>query len=99
MQTAKKTDFDFMYDETVWGAGRTLCSPDVVEKIRDADPMYGASAYLNGTADPHSLKWLQKPPKSFQAGLFPVVHDHPTRQHFARRQTGYVRFLPRYNRS
>jgi len=53
-----KINFDSMYEETEWGAGKTLYSPDVVEKIREADPLYEPSAYLNGTADPSSLKWL-----------------------------------------
>jgi hypothetical protein len=31
---------------------------DIVEKIREGDPMYEPCAYLNGTANPNSLKWL-----------------------------------------
>ena len=53
-----KVTFDSMYEESEWGAGKTLYSVDVVEKIREADPSYEPSAYLNGTADPRSLKWL-----------------------------------------
>jgi hypothetical protein len=33
-------------------------APDIVEKIREADHLYEPSAYLNGTANPNSLKWL-----------------------------------------
>ena len=62
-------DFDFFangerieinntYKETEWGGERFLMAPDIVEKIREADPMYEPAAYLNGTANPNSLKWL-----------------------------------------
>jgi hypothetical protein len=54
----KLFSFSSMYEEAEWGKGRTLYSEDVVEKIKDADPLYEPSAYLNGTADPSSLKWL-----------------------------------------
>lgn len=53
-----KITFDSMYEETEWGTGRVLYAFDVVKKIREADPLYEPSAYLNGTADPRSLKWL-----------------------------------------
>jgi hypothetical protein len=33
-------------------------APEIVDKIRQADPMYEPAAYLNGTANPNSLKWL-----------------------------------------
>ena len=33
-------------------------TPDIVAKIREFDPMYTPCAYLNGTANPDSLKWL-----------------------------------------
>ncbi|MFQ6038276.1 MAG: radical SAM protein [Candidatus Aminicenantales bacterium] len=50
--------FDSMYEEPEWGKGKTLYSEDVAARIKQADPLYEASAYLNGTADPRSLKWL-----------------------------------------
>jgi hypothetical protein len=62
-------DFDFYangekiealdtYKESEWGGEHTLMAPDIVEKIREADPMYEPAAYLNGTANPDSFKWL-----------------------------------------
>jgi uncharacterized Fe-S cluster-containing radical SAM superfamily protein len=62
-------DFDFYangekiealdtYKESEWGGEHTLMAPDVVEKIREADPLYEPAAYLNGTANPDSFKWL-----------------------------------------
>jgi len=54
----KKIEFGDTYKETEWGGHRTLLSPEVAGKIKEADPLYEPSAYLNGTADPSSLKWL-----------------------------------------
>lgn len=53
-----KIEFDGTYKETEWGGLKTLMAPDIVEKIREGDPMYEPCAYLNGTANPNSLKWL-----------------------------------------
>jgi len=54
----KKIEFGDTYKETEWGGKRVLLSPEIVDKIKEADPLYEPSAYLNGTADPSSLKWL-----------------------------------------
>ncbi len=54
----KKTDIQDTYKETGWGGARPLKAGDVVEKIREADPRYEPCAYLNGTANPNSFKWL-----------------------------------------
>ena len=54
----QQIDFDGTYKETGWGGDKILMAPDVVEKIRQGDPMYEPCAYLNGTANPDSLKWL-----------------------------------------
>jgi len=62
-------DFDFYaqgrlieingtYKETEWGGAKALKAPDAAAKIREADPMYRPCAFLNGTANPTSLKWL-----------------------------------------
>lgn len=62
-------DFDFFvegekiaiedtYKDTEWGGSHTLMAADAVAKILQADPQYEPCAYLNGTADPSSLKWL-----------------------------------------
>jgi hypothetical protein len=54
----KKIEFGPTYKETAWGGSKIVFSPDVAEKIKEADSLYIPSAYLNGTADPSSLKWL-----------------------------------------
>jgi hypothetical protein len=54
----RKIEFDGTYKETQWGGDKVLMAPDIVEKIREADPMYEPCAYLNGTANPDSFKWL-----------------------------------------
>ena len=54
----KKIEFDSTYKETDWGGDKILMAPDIVEKIREGDPMYEPCAYLNGTANPDSFKWL-----------------------------------------
>ncbi len=46
------------YEETEWGGERALMAGDIVEKIRESDPLYDPAAYLNGTANPDSFKWL-----------------------------------------
>jgi hypothetical protein len=46
------------YKNTEWGGSYTLMAADAVAKIREADPQYEPCAYLNGTANPSSLKWL-----------------------------------------
>ena len=46
------------YKETEWGGKKLLFAHDVAAKIKEGDTMYEPSAYLNGTADPSSLKWL-----------------------------------------
>ncbi|MGD1968826.1 MAG: radical SAM protein [Desulfobacterales bacterium] len=62
-------DFDFFadgekialsetYKDSEWGGSHTLMAADAVAKIRQADPQYEPCAYLNGTANPSSLKWL-----------------------------------------
>jgi MoaA/NifB/PqqE/SkfB family radical SAM enzyme len=55
---AKKIDIAVTYKESQWGGAKTLMAGDVVEKIREADPLYEPAAYLNGTANPDSFKWL-----------------------------------------
>jgi len=53
----KKIEID-TYKETEWGGERPLMAPDIVAKIQETDPMYEPAAYLNGTANPDSFKWL-----------------------------------------
>jgi MoaA/NifB/PqqE/SkfB family radical SAM enzyme len=54
----EKIEIQDTYKETEWGGARPLKAGDVVEKIREADPQYEPCAYLNGTANPNSFKWL-----------------------------------------
>jgi uncharacterized Fe-S cluster-containing radical SAM superfamily protein len=54
----KKIEINGTYKVTEWGGESYLMAPDIVDKIREADPMYEPAAYLNGTANPNSLKWL-----------------------------------------
>ena len=54
----EKLDIGAPYKETEWGGARALMAEDVVAKITEADPIYEPAAYLNGTANPDSLKWL-----------------------------------------
>jgi pyruvate-formate lyase-activating enzyme len=54
----EKIEMDGTYKETAWGGVEPLKAADVVEKIRQADPQYEPAAYLNGTANPNSFKWL-----------------------------------------
>ena len=54
----KKMDIGETYKETKWGGSKTLMAADIVDKIREADPLYEPAAYLNGTANPNSFKWL-----------------------------------------
>lgn len=54
----EKVDIDGVYQDTKWSDKKHLMTPDIVERIREADPMYQPAAYLNGTANPDSLKWL-----------------------------------------
>jgi uncharacterized Fe-S cluster-containing radical SAM superfamily protein len=54
----EKIEMNNTYKETEWGGASYVMAPDIVDKIREADPMYEPAAYLNGTANPNSLKWL-----------------------------------------
>ncbi len=55
----EKIDLYETYEKSdSWAGTRTLQAADVVAKIREADPTYEPSAYLNGTGDANSLKWL-----------------------------------------
>lgn len=51
-------DFARTYKQTQWGGGQSVFAAQIVAKIREAEPLYRPSAYLNGTAKPDSLKWL-----------------------------------------
>ena len=54
----QKIDFGDTYKETEWAGHKVLMAEDIVERIREVEPLYEPCAYLNGTADPSSFKWL-----------------------------------------
>lgn len=54
----RQLNFGGTYKETNWGGERAVFAADLAEKIREADPAYRPAAYLNGTVNPGSLKWL-----------------------------------------
>jgi len=54
----RKLNFGGTYKETEWGGGESVFAADAVAKIRQADPAYQPAAYLNGTINPDSFKWL-----------------------------------------
>ncbi|MGI5860876.1 MAG: radical SAM protein [Myxococcales bacterium] len=54
----ERIDVGQTYEETQWGGDRVLKAQDVVDKIREVEPTFEPSAYLNGTVDPESTKWL-----------------------------------------
>ncbi len=54
----KPVTFGATYKETSWGGNKSVMASDIVDKMRESDPLYEPSAYLNGTANPDSLKWL-----------------------------------------
>ncbi len=46
------------YEDRDWGGANRLAAGDIVRAIREAEPGYEPCAYLNGTEDPASVKWL-----------------------------------------
>ncbi len=51
-------ELDDTYSATSWGGEKPLKATDVVNKLREVDHFYEPSAYLNGTINPNSTKWL-----------------------------------------
>lgn len=54
----EKIALDADYDNSPWGGDNLLQSKHVVAKIREVDPDFEPSAYLGGTVDPETTKWL-----------------------------------------
>ena len=54
----RKIDLDAVYKETAWGGSESVHAPEIVDRIRESDPLYAPSAYPNGTTNLESLKWL-----------------------------------------
>jgi MoaA/NifB/PqqE/SkfB family radical SAM enzyme len=53
----KKIELNAMYKKSSWSGDKALKTPDVIRMIRETDPLFEPSAYLNGTVDPTSMKW------------------------------------------
>lgn len=54
----RKIDVQSTYEDTGWGGDRVIKAQDVASAIHSVDPMYRPAAYLNGTVEPKSMKWL-----------------------------------------
>lgn len=54
----REIDMGVSYNDTDFCGGRPLKAQDVVDQIRTVVPGFEPSAYLNGTVDPDSMKWL-----------------------------------------
>ena len=54
----EKVNLESDYDNSAWGGDNLVQSKHVVAKIREVDPDFEPSAYLGGTVDPQSTKWL-----------------------------------------
>lgn len=54
----REIDMGASYDDTDFCGGAPLKAQDVVDRIRTVVPDFEPSAYLNGTVDPDSVKWL-----------------------------------------
>ena len=50
-------DLSGPYKPTVWGGLRNVSTDELIGRIREADPLYEPSAYLNGTVNPAQIKW------------------------------------------
>ncbi len=53
-----KVSLDDNYDDSAWGGSNLLQAKHIVAKIREVDPDFEPSAYLSGTVNPDSTKWL-----------------------------------------
>ncbi len=53
-----KVSIESNYDDSAWGGNSLLHAKDIVAKIREVDPAFAPSAYLSGTVDPDTTKWL-----------------------------------------
>lgn len=53
----ESADLSTIYSTTSWGKGRNITASDLIEKIREVEPLYEPCAYLNGTVDPTQMKW------------------------------------------
>jgi hypothetical protein len=53
----KKVSLYGTYIKTSWGGIKNLKAQDVVAKIRETDPDYKPSGYLNGTVEAEAMKW------------------------------------------
>ncbi len=54
----KKISMTEAYENSKWGGDKLLYAKDIVAKLKEVDPNFEPSAYLSGTVDPNSTKWL-----------------------------------------
>jgi hypothetical protein len=53
-----KVSLESEYEDSSWGGDNLVLARHVVAKIKKVDPDFKPSAYLGGTVDPDSTKWL-----------------------------------------
>jgi hypothetical protein len=53
-----KVSLESEYEDSSWGGDNLVQARHVVAKIQEIDPDFKPSAYLGGTVDPQSTKWL-----------------------------------------
>jgi hypothetical protein len=71
---------------------KPLEAQDVIAKIREADPLYQPAAYLGGTRDPQSFKWLIAGRVGDKRG----IHGYVGPRFMEAVQTGHHLFAGRY---
>jgi hypothetical protein len=54
----REVTFGTTYKDSPWGGERVLHAADLIDEFRRQEPSYAPAAYLNGTANPASFKWL-----------------------------------------
>jgi len=69
-----------------------IAAPDVVAQIRRSDPLYQPCAYLNGTFDPESFKWLV----GLRVGTPKRIHGYASAKMMEMTQAGHHLFTGRY---
>jgi hypothetical protein len=69
-----------------------IAAPDVVAQIRRSDPLYEPCAYLNGTFDPESFKWLV----GLRVGTPQRIHGYASARMMELTQSGHHVLTGRY---
>jgi hypothetical protein len=69
-----------------------IYADEIVSKIREEDPDFEPCAYLGGTTDPRSFKWLI----STRLGTLGKIHGYVGKRYFELLQTGHHVLFGRY---